>query len=456
MQAVQMAQERAQRALVIGLGLTGLSCARYLVRCGYRVVVVDSREKPPMLGELAASAAAVECHTGVWDPMLFQDPGLLVVSPGVSLREPLIAQAISNGIPAVGDIELFARAVAAPVLAVTGVNGKSTVTALVGAMCREAGLDTRVGGNIGVPALSLLEESRPDVYVLELSSFQLETTHSLNAHAATVLNVSRDHMDRYSNVAEYAQAKARIFRGTGVMVLNTDDVAVLAMSQSDRRVVCFGLGPPAGPDHFGVITMHGRHWLAKGDDAWLPLSCAHLQGRHNLANSLAAMALADTLGVGATAMERALLTFTGLPHRTETIVEHGGVLWINDSKATNVGATLAALRSQKRPVVLIAGGDAKGADFSVLRQVVREKVHALVLLGRDAVLIERALDKLVPIKHATGMDEAVIGAADLAQPGDVVLLSPGCASFDMFQNYEHRGRTFTAAVQALVAKRGGS
>lgn len=451
-----MTQNESQQALVVGLGLTGLSCIRYLRGCGYEVTVVDSREHPPMLQALRASDDLVACHTGAWDPALFRNPGLLVVSPGVSLREPMIARAIASGACAIGDIELFARAVSAPVAAVTGANGKSTVTALLGAMCRAAGLDVRVGGNIGVPALSLLEQTPPDLYVLELSSFQLETTYGLNARAATVLNVSHDHMDRYPSVAAYAAAKARIFRGDGTMVLNADDATVMAMALPNRRVLHFGLGAPSAPGDFGLISKNGAAWLAKGAQTWVAAASVRLQGRHNLANALAAMALADTLGIAPEAMQRALSDFAGLPHRCQVVAHHADVLWVNDSKATNVGATLAALTGQTRPLVLIAGGEGKGADFSVWRHAVANKVRTLVLIGRDAALIERALANAVPVVHASDMQDAVARAHELARPGDTVLLSPGCASFDMFRNYEHRGEVFTAAAQALVAAEGTS
>lgn len=455
MQVLRMAQFEPQRALVVGLGLTGLSCARYLARLGYQVTVVDNRDQPPMLDSLLTAEQPIECHTGAWEPALFRDPGLLVVSPGVSLHEPVVAQAIARGARAIGDIELFAQATSAPVIAVTGVNGKSTVTALVGAMLAEAGLDVRVGGNIGMPALSLLEGNHPDVFVLELSSFQLETTHSLNARAATVLNISRDHMDRYRSMQEYARAKARIFRGDGVMVLNADDPAVMAMANSKRKRVHFGLRPPARATDFGLIEKGGREWLAKGNVGWLESGTVRLQGRHNVANALAAMALADTFDVSVEAIARSLAAFAGLPHRSQVVAERDGVLWVNDSKATNVGALRAALAGQTRPVVLIAGGESKGGDFAVLRDEVRAHVRALILIGRDAGVIARALNDVVSVVRAAGMEDAVSRAHALACTGDVVLLSPGCASFDMFRNYEHRGETFMAAVWALLSTRGG-
>ena len=445
-----MLRDKPQRALVVGLGLTGLSCARYLAARDYDVTVVDDREQPPMLGELTATLRHVDCHTGAWDPRLFGDPGLLVVSPGVSLGEPLIAKAIANGTPAIGDVELFAQAVTAPVLAVTGVNGKSTVTALLGEMCREAGLDTRVGGNIGVPILSLLESSSPDVHVVELSSFQLETTYSLNAFSATVLNLSRDHMDRYDSLERYAAAKARVFNGDGIMVLNRDDDAVLAMAISGRRQIRFGLGPPRGHEDFGLIEADGVEWFGNSGQVRVPVDCVPLQGRHNLANVLAAMALAHTMNVPADAMRRAISRFQGLPHRSQVVAEYAGVTWIDDSKATNVGATHAALTGETRPVVLIAGGQSKGANFRLLKDAVAAHTRAVVLIGRDAGLIESALEGVAPVTHVSNMIDAVARANELAQSGDVVLLSPGCASFDMFDNYAHRGEVFASTVRDLT------
>ncbi len=446
-----MSRNKQQRALVVGLGVTGLSCARYLAARDYIVTVVDDREQPPMLDELNTTLCDVDCHTGAWDPRLFDDPGLLVVSPGVALAEPLIAKAIARGTPAVGDVELFAQAATAPVLAITGVNGKSTVTALLGEMCREAGLDTRVGGNIGVPILSLLESPSPDVYVVELSSFQLETTFSLNAFSATVLNLSRDHMDRYGSLAQYAAAKARVFNGDGIMVLNRDDEAVLAMGIPGRRQLRFGLGPPRGEEDFGLITANGAEWLANGGQIRIPAACVPLQGRHNLANVLAAMAMAHTMCVSADAMQRAIRRFQGLPHRGQVVAKHAGVTWIDDSKATNVGATRAALIGESRPVVLIAGGQGKGADFRLLKDAVAAHTRAVVLIGSDAGLIESALEGVVPVTHVSSMIDAVAHASKFARSGDVVLLSPGCASFDMFDNYAHRGEVFTSAVHNLTA-----
>jgi UDP-N-acetylmuramoylalanine--D-glutamate ligase len=451
MSAKRMTQTKQSRALVVGLGLTGLSCARHLVRQGYQVSVIDSRAVPPMLEALRRELPGVAVHTGAWSDQQFADPGLLVVSPGVSLAEPALAAAIARGAQPLGDVELFAREARAPVIAITGANGKSTVTSMVGAMCREAGFDTAVGGNIGVPVLDLLRDPEPDVYVLELSSFQLETTASLNARAASVLNITPDHMDRYRSLADYAAAKARIFHGDGMLLLNAEDPQVMAMQRAGRRTRYFGLGAPVGEADYGIAQRAGEAWLARGERALMPCSEVPLPGRHNLANALAAMALAEEVGVPFDAMRRAIGHYKGLRHRTEQLAERDGVRWINDSKGTNVGATVAALNGMDSPVVLIAGGDGKGADFSDLRAPVARHARAVVLIGRDAPLIEAALAAQVPVKHAQDMRQAVALARQLAQPGDIVLLSPACASFDMFRNYEQRGDVFAAAVREELA-----
>ncbi|MDH3513253.1 MAG: UDP-N-acetylmuramoyl-L-alanine--D-glutamate ligase [Gammaproteobacteria bacterium] len=451
MNAMLMAKTKTKRALVVGLGLTGFSCVRYLAMRGYEVTVVDTRAQPPKLEEFRREFPQVTVHTGGLPPALFDDPGLLVVSPGVSVKEPEIARVTEQGAEIIGDIELFAREATAPVIAVTGTNGKSTVTALTGEICREAGLDTAVGGNIGVPALSLLTGREPDVYVLELSSFQLETTSSLNALAATVLNITMDHMDRYRDLDEYAAAKGRIYRGNGTMVVNADDPLVLRLRQSGRRVVSFGLGRPLAAQDYGLDEIRGETWLVHGKTALMPARDVPLAGRYNLANVLAAMALADTAGVAAAAACAAVRKFKGLKHRTELVAERNGIRWYDDSKGTNVGATVAALGGMASPVILIAGGDGKGQDFAELKPVCARHARAVVLIGRDAPRIEAALDKVVPVHHAPDMRTAVRTARDLAQPGDAVLLSPACASFDMFRDYVHRAEVFREAVQEEIA-----
>jgi UDP-N-acetylmuramoylalanine--D-glutamate ligase len=438
-----------RRALVVGLGLTGQSCVRHLVARGYDVTSVDTRPQPPKLDELRREFPGLVVHTGTLAPSLFEAPGLLVVSPGVSVQEPTIARAVANGAQAIGDIELFVREATAPVLAITGANGKSTVTSLVADMCRAGGLKTLTGGNIGIAALDLLKQPAPDVYVLELSSFQLETTWSLNALAATVLNITPDHMDRYGTLDDYAAAKARVFRGNGLMVLNADDSLVSSMAIPGRASVHFTLDAPGIAD-FGISLHNGAEWLMRGTKPLMPVADVPLAGKHNLANVLAAMALAQTAGVPADACARAVREFKGLKHRTELVAERDGVRWYDDSKGTNVGATVAALNGMTAPVVLIAGGDGKGQDFTDLRPVVTGHARAVVLIGRDGPIIERALAGTVPLQRATDMRAAVEAARVLAHKGDVVLLSPACASFDMFRNYEHRGEVFRQTVREVL------
>jgi len=445
-----MAEAQASgRALVVGLGLTGLSCARFLSARGWQVSVVDSRIDPPKARVISELLPKVGVHTGGFDPALFEQAELIALSPGVPLETPPVAAALVRGVPVVGDVELFAREAAAPVLAITGSNGKSTVTALVGEMCRAGGLDTQVGGNIGVPALDLLSRPVPQVYVLELSSFQLETTVSLRPLAATVLNLSADHMDRYPNMREYARAKERIFAGDGTMVVNAEDPAVLAMARDERRVVRFGLLPPAGDGDYGLVQFGREDWVVRGDARIMPAREIRLAGRHNVANVMAAMALASAAGVPDEAMARAAREFAGLPHRCQPVAERRGVRYIDDSKGTNIGATVAALNGMDAPVVLIAGGDGKGQDFGELLPALHGRVRAVVLLGRDAQRIAAVVCGEVPCMFAVDMDDAVGRAARLARDGDVVLLSPACSSLDMFRDYAHRGAAFAAAVGAL-------
>ncbi len=413
------------------------------------MTVVDSRARPPALRQLREELPEVEVVTGPFDAGLFRQAGLLVVSPGVSLREPAITAAIDDGVPVVGDIELFAQNARAPIIAITGSNGKSTVTTLLGEMANQAGVPVKVGGNIGIPALKLLEGETPDFYLLELSSFQLETTRNLNAHTATVLNISADHMDRYSSLEEYARSKRRIFRGAGTIVVNADDPRVAAMTEPGCKVVRFTAGMPTR-GVFGLRTSNGERWLAKGEQLILPVRELRIPARHNQLNALAALALGESMGLPLAAMQEALRNFAGLPHRTEWVAEIDGVNWYNDSKATNVGATLAALEGFEEQVVLIAGGEGKGADFSTLCQTVAVKARAVVLMGKDASVMARVLEGMAPVERAEDMVDAVACAYRWAEPGDSVLLSPACASFDMYDGFEARGRAFVAAVNRLA------
>ncbi|HUW99091.1 MAG TPA: UDP-N-acetylmuramoyl-L-alanine--D-glutamate ligase [Acidiferrobacter sp.] len=444
----------SRQAIVVGLGDTGLSCVPYLRDAGYDLLVCDSRSAPPLMARLQEQHPGVPLLTGPFPEHVFLGADLIVVSPGVSVKEPAIAAAARSGVAIIGDVELFARACDAPVIAITGSNGKSTVTTLVGDMLARTGLRVAVAGNIGVPVLTLLGRPAPDVYVLELSSFQLETTASLNAQAATILNVSPDHMDRYDDFAEYAHAKARIFAGFGRMVVNRDDQCVATLAHAEREVLSFGLDRPTGHD-FGLLAHESQIWLAQGKQRLMPASAIPIPGQHNIANVLAAFALATAMSRDTAAMIDAVGDFQGLAHRTQLVANVDGVSWIDDSKGTNVGATAAAVAGLKGPVVLIAGGDCKGADFTALAAIVREKARAVVLMGRDAPRIEEALTGCCPLRLVRDMEEAVLAAREYAHPGDQVLLSPACASFDMFRNYAHRGEVFTAAVRRLILGQSG-
>jgi len=436
------------RVLIVGLGLTGLSCARYLSAHGIEVAVTDSRENPPGLEVLRTELPDVAVFTGGFDEQVFASADELIVSPGVSLKNPLIQQAITAGKKVLGDVELFAQQVKAPVIVVTGSNGKSTVTSLLGVMARESGLDVQVGGNIGKPVLDLLSEQEPDCYILELSSFQLEYTQSLNAQVATVLNISEDHMDRYDSINDYIAAKQRAFRGSGVLVLNRDDPQVMNLAEPVRKIITFGLDEPERND-YGIRRSNGEVLLCRGEAVLLGSDELLIPGLHNVANALAALAMGEAAGFAQSAMLRALRGFKGLEHRSQFVTERKGVRWYNDSKATNVGATVAALTGLEGPVVLIAGGEGKGADFTELKLPVKQKARAVILIGCDADKIAEVLQGTVQIEHASDMQQAVSLANDIAESGDSVLLSPACASFDMFRNFEHRGEVFMNCVRSL-------
>lgn len=441
--------QRHPRTLVVGLGATGLSCARFLAKQGIEVAVTDSREQPPAVAAIRAELPDVALFLGGFDADIFARAERIVVSPGVSLKEPLIASAQRRHVEVVGDIELFARAVQAPVIAVTGSNGKSTVTTLVGEMARQDGKQARVGGNLGTPALDLIEDVEPDLYVLELSSFQLETVTGLRCLAATVLNISPDHLDRHASIDEYARAKQRIYVGAEVQVINRDDAFAAALAVPGATTVSFGLNEPEG-QNFGIANTAAGPWIVRGSERWMPVEHLRLAGRHNLANALAALALGDAAGFERQSMLQVLREFQGLPHRTQWVAERNGVSWYNDSKATNIGATLAAVQGFDGPLVLIAGGQGKGADFADLAAGLDERVKAVVLIGEAADEIQQALGDRLPIRRADSMREAVAIAAELADAGDLVLLSPACASFDMFDNYQHRGQVFTQAVLEMA------
>lgn len=442
--------DKARRTLVVGLGKTGLSVARYLSQQGVSVAIVDSRDKPPEL-ERSRSELPVDValFLGGFHADAFERAEQIVISPGVSMRQAEITAALARQVPVIGDIELFAQAATAPVIAITGSNGKSTVVTLLSAMARRAGIEVRTGGNIGTPALDLLTDKEPDLYVLELSSFQLETLHSLRPQAAVVLNVSDDHLDRYRDLQDYANAKQVVYQNAGLQVVNLDDPVAAALADGQRPLVGFTVQiPTAG--NYGLLQHAGERWLARGDTPIMPVANIRMAGRHNQLNALAALALGEAAGLPLLAMVETLAEFQGLPHRMQYLCEYNSVRWFNDSKGTNVGATLAAIDGVNGKVVLIAGGDGKGADFSPLAKVMQRKGQGAVLIGKDAPLLEVALQDVVPVRQADNMSQAVKVAAEMAQPGNCVLLSPACASTDMFRNFEMRGDIFMQAVQELV------
>lgn len=445
------AMQREPRTLVVGLGKTGLSVACFYAARGAHVAVTDNRERPPALAALREQVPGAAVFVGGYAEEALTGAEQVVLSPGVARSADFVKRAQARGLPVLGDIEVFARHARAPVIGITGSNGKSTVTTLVGLMAERAQVAARVGGNLGTPALDLLAESEPLFYVLELSSFQLEVTDSLRCLAAAVLNLSPDHMDRYATLEDYAAAKARIFRNCGTAVINREDARVRAMPGAGQKRVSFGLDAPDAAD-YGVLAVAGERWLARGRDTLLRAADLRIRGEHNLANALAALALGDLMGLPRAAMLAALRDFRGLPHRMEHVSDIAGVAWYNDSKGTNVGATLAAVSGLTQPLVLIAGGDGKHQDFGALAAALVGKARAVVLLGKDAAAIEKAIAHRLPVLRVDDMQAAVHAAARAAQPGDLVLLSPACSSLDMFDNYEHRGRVFVQAVRRLAGE----
>lgn len=443
-----------KRVLVLGLGETGLSSLRWLNRQGAHLSVADTRQNPPGIETLKTELPNVTIHIGAFKETTFIDKDLIVASPGVALSEPEIQAAIARGVSVIGDVELFAqyRPATAKVIAITGANGKTTVTTLVGEMCKAAGLKTIVAGNIGLPVLDALSMETPDVYVLELSSFQLETTHTLKIDAATMLNLSEDHMDRYASFQDYAIAKARIFYNATLQVLNRDDAWSMLMARPKLAQITFGLSD--GGD-FGLKELDGETWLVDGEKELINLQDLKIVGLHNAANALAAVALCRGIDIDYAPIIQTLYNFKGLPHRVEWVANIDDVDYYDDSKGTNVGATCAALNGMfknghPQKVVLIAGGDGKGQDFTPLSGAVAENARAVVLIGRDAPLIEAVLLKInIPLYQAIDLPEAVNIAKKIAQTGDAVLLSPACASFDMFKNYAHRAEIFVNAVKRL-------
>ena len=428
------------KVVILGLGKTGLSCVNYFLRQGVTPMVLDTRANPPGRQELPSH---VELRCGPLDADLLCQAELIIASPGIALATPALQTAAAAGVEIIGDIELFVREAKAPIVAITGSNGKSTVTTLVGEMAAEAGIAVGVGGNIGTPALDLLL-TPCDLYVLELSSFQLETTHSLQAAAATILNLSEDHLDRYDGMAGYLAAKLKIYQGARHILVNRDDAATLPVEGTVWQ--SFGLDGAS----YGRVQHQGALWLAVQGEPQLPVAELHIVGAHNQMNALAAMALCDAVQVPRGAQLAVLRRFTGLPHRCQFVREHQGVRWINDSKATNVGSTLAAVaglaESVQGKLILIAGGQGKGQDFAPLQALLGHGIDVMLCFGQDAEL----LCALGPqTERVADLAAAVARADELTQAGDWVLLAPACASLDMFKNFEERGHCFATLVEAL-------
>lgn len=445
----QLSLNQDSKVLIVGLGKTGLSAAKFLQQQGIKFAVVDSRKNPPCNEALLQDFPNTPVFTGGFDKAAFDVATHLLVSPGLSLQEEAIQIAIQSGVRLISDIDLFACATDKPVVAITGSNGKSTVTTMLGEMSNTSGVKTAIGGNLGTAALDLLSDA-VEMYILELSSFQLERTCCLNATAATVLNISVDHQDRHDDILDYAKVKQRVFCGNGVMVINEDDQIVKKMSivLADRKLFTFSIHNQHG---FHLENRQGEDWLMNEEQVLMRKSELSLEGLHNTANALAALALGTAIGLEAVIMCNVLRSFKGLQHRMQKVAKVNGVTWVNDSKATNTGACVAALQGYPKKVVLIAGGDAKGADMNDLIPVIKENVKCVVLMGKDAGLLENKINGCVPSYRAKTIKEAVQIAATMAKKGEYVLLSPACASLDQYKNYQERGEKFTLAVMELAA-----
>lgn len=437
---------------VIGTGITGLSVARFLVQQQEAFVLLDTRTSPPNVEKIKAEFPNIQLELGELDAETLLHCEEIIVSPGISVETPAIAAAKNAGIPVVGDIELFVRYAKAPIVAITGSNAKSTVTTLVGEMAAKAGIKVAVGGNLGTPALELLADD-VELYVMELSSFQLETVTKLNAKVATILNISADHLDRYSDMRAYILAKLRVYFGAQTIVINRNDVLTHPPLAAGAKAIYFGGKADFGS--FGLIEENGETYLAKNLTPLMATRELKISGKHNVDNALAALALGDAAGIPIAAMVATLKKFRGLQHRCEFVATKKGVDFYNDSKGTNIGATVAAIAGLARApaqLIVIAGGEGKGQDFTELKPVLANNTCRLVLIGRDAPVIADAVKGVVHIEFADSMQDAIHKSFAQANSGDAVLLSPACASFDMFKNYEDRGEQFCAAVLALDEK----
>ena len=442
--------------VVVGLGDTGLSCVKYFSQAGEKVKVVDSRDEPPGLAALKELYPDVEYELGDFNLETFVTAKQLVVSPGLSIHSPEIEAAKKAGVVITGDIDIFSKQVTAPIIAVTGSNGKSTVVAVLAEILRKAGKNFGLGGNLDgdsfKPALDLIAEGEKDLYLLELSSFQLETTECLGAAVATLLNLSADHMDRYEGIDDYHRAKQRIFTGCKQVVINRDDKKSYPLEASDAAVWDFGFGR-AGANGLGLLEEGGDLYLAYQLEKIVSVSELKIFGQHNISNVLAAVALAMAMAIDMNAIKAAITEFTGLPHRCQWVENIGGVDFYNDSKGTNVAATVAAVEGLGEHIsghiVLIAGGLAKGADFSALVPAMNKWGKVVILIGEDAVEMAGYFDAEIQTYFASDMQDAVRVALQQSIAGDAVLLSPACSSFDMFENFQHRGFAFMKSVETL-------
>lgn len=445
--------QRGGLKVVAGLGISGVSAVNFIHERGYQVAVTDSRTHPPGHDQIPAG---IQTSFGQLDTELLLQAEEIILSPGLAPQLPEIQQAIAKGIPVVGDIQLLRRATEVPIVAITGSNAKSTVTTLIGLMAKEAGKKVAVGGNLGRPALDLLKD-QPELIILELSSFQLETTSLLNAEVAVVLNMSEDHLDRHGDMLGYHAAKHRIFQGVKKVVFNRDDALSRPLVPDAVPVQSFGLNAP-DMNQYGVLRdTDGTLWLARGRERLLKSTEMYIQGTHNIANALACLALGEAIGLPLNSMLETLKSFKGLAHRCEYVDTVNNVRYYNDSKGTNIGATLAAIEGlgaaiapRKGKVVVILGGQGKGQDFKALRAAVQQYVKTVVLIGEDALKIEQSIEGSTEILKAATLQEAVQLCHAKADAEDVVLLSPACASFDMFKGYDDRGHQFVACVKALV------
>ena len=452
MTAMSRAKANTKAYLIIGLGKTGLSCARFLLEQGHAVAMMDTRKNPPYIDIVQNELPEVLLNKDGLNLKLMLKSDVIVLSPGVDPRLPELKAARSHNIEVIGDIELFARSINQPVIAITGSNGKSTVTTMLTEMGRMAGKNIKVGGNIGIPALDLIADPDPDFYILELSSFQLETVSSLNAYASVVLNISPDHLDRYEDIEQYQKTKAKVYIGSEVIVVNRDDNLSCECAEGFQNQTGFTLNKPVGND-FGVNEERGEVYLARGKERLLSISDMQVIGEHNISNALAALALGHAMQLPMKAMLEALKRYSGLPHRCQLVTEKNGVKWVNDSKATNVGASIAAIKglSCGRDIILIAGGVAKGQEFFDLTPIFETHLKSLLLIGRDAKEISEVTPRDIPQQTARNMSDAVKKAKISAKEGDIVLLAPACASFDMYDNYEKRGDAFINAVEAQLS-----